>query len=435
MRKIINFPNGAKIIYRKNKQNKATVAEIGFFAGFKYSRDGVPHFLEHMLMKETNKRTENQVLDDKANIAFVNGATSKDRLFVDFHKSTRKIEECFEFASDLLLNFHISEDRFETEKSIILEEKCRSIDSRSKRIGAHHFHFYCPQVGTIEEFQNGVFGENEFIKNLTINDLEAYAKKHFVSNKFIMFILTSASKRKVIKLAKKYFINKLDKNDEVSIPFSVEKITGQEGLNIVKNQDSAIKCKLTLKVDTTEVKYKYNYAPRVLDFVMNKRNNLFKYSVRKSGLSYDPDYSFDLRGNQDDLVVGIEFTTSKEENIAQIISIFGDSIKSIKETGVFEKELETFKINKKLSEDLELPIDRDRLLSLMVNTYAEIGEEKPKSNRFYKKLLKKCSVSDCNECINRFFNKNNDLHITIMGNVDENKLLSIEEYRNLVFKD
>lgn len=52
-----------------------------------------------------------------------------------------------------------------------------------------------------------------------------------------------------------------------------------------------------------------------------------------------------------------------------------------------------------------------------------------------KKQIKKVTVNSVKENIDRCFNKENDIHITIMANIDEDKIKSVNEYKNLIFKD
>ena len=141
--KVYKFNNGATLIYKKRKICEATAVQAGFWAGHYYMKEinGLPHFAEHMLFKGTKNRTENEIIQDEIDITPVGAVTSDYALFVEFFESNKKINECFEFASDILLNTSLNEELIENEKKVVFEEKERAIDRVNKNIFIKQFRF------------------------------------------------------------------------------------------------------------------------------------------------------------------------------------------------------------------------------------------------------------------------------------------------------
>ena len=435
-RKIYKFPNGATLIYKKRTSNKATAVNAGFFCGHQYENNGLPHFFEHMLFKGTTKRTMEQIIDDRAAITFLNAYTNNDLVCVTFYQSNKRIEESFEYASDVLLNSTFDEKKLANEVKVVTEEKVRYIDNQKKSLLFMHEMFIKKDYKSLEYQADRIFGTDEFLNNITSKDLYEYREKHFVSDKFIISVTSSLSFGKIKKLVKKYFLKNIKEAKQPSIILPLQKfdINQEEGLNVVQNKDKGYKAIVTIKMNVEENSYRFDYNLDCLSESLAERKDLYHYEVRKQGLAYSCRTGVDYNDNYKTIWLGVDLTTSSIENIEKIFSILGDSIVKLKTNGLEQKEIDLFKENYLISRDTRrLPAYKDSVYENL-EKFIKYGNEKPKTlkqiEKFYDAVTKETIITNINKC----FDSNNTIHISIMGDVDESKLKTIDVYKKLIFK-
>jgi len=435
-RKIYKFKNGATLLYKRRKLCNATSLVAGFFCGHKYENNGLPHLFEHMMMKGTTKRTYDQIIEDKTNISFLNAYTNDNMICTTIYQSNKKLEEIFEFSSDILFNSTFDQENKDSEVNVIMEEKTRWIDQCTKNISQQHYCFLRSSEGSIQQMADRMFGNEDFLKSITKEDFINYKNKHFVPNKFIASVTTSLPFGKIKKLIKKYYINNLKQPNEESIlpPLSYT-IDAKQSINIIKSESQGLRVIVSIKNNVEKGCYRFDYNLDCLNERLDHKTNSLKQTTRKNGLTYSCESAIDYNKLEDTMWVGASFSTRTLENMEQILSIFGDSIKQLKKDGLSEQEIALFKENCKLVRDKRMPVDYIESSDNFIRHYHKYGDEKPKTNKEIDKLRDKITTQSIKETINKMYNPENDLHITIMGNIDESKLKTIEEYKKLIFKD
>ena len=173
-RKIYKFPNGATIIYSKRRSNKATAINAGFFCGHQYANNGLPHFFEHMFFKGTTNRSMEKIIDDRSEITFLNAYTNNDLVCVTFYQSNKRLDESFEYASDVLLNSTFDAEKLANEVKVVQEEKVRFLDNNKKSHMFMHEMFIKKDYKNIETQADRIFGTDEFLKSITAEDLISF---------------------------------------------------------------------------------------------------------------------------------------------------------------------------------------------------------------------------------------------------------------------
>ena len=163
--KVISLPGGGKLLYKKAKSGNATSAYIGFYAGSDYEKNGLPHFVEHMLFNGTKNRTRDQIKEDRTSICFLNAATGRDCLFAFFTQSNKNINACFEYMSDLLLNSTFPSDDIAGEAGVVLEEKMMKINKEKYSSTVNNYLFIFKDDESISDRNDKTFGKEEFLKN------------------------------------------------------------------------------------------------------------------------------------------------------------------------------------------------------------------------------------------------------------------------------
>lgn len=437
LKKYYRFKNGATIIYKKRKVGKATAMYAGFFCGAMYEKNGMPHFFEHMLFKGTNKRSVDDIIKDKSKITYLNACTNHYYMAVNFYESNKRIDKCFEYSSDVLLGSKFEQAYIDKEADVILEEAASDVNDLRRNLFLNHTYFIKEQYKNTNDYVEYWFGSEKFLKGLKTKDFLDFRNKHFVTDKFFVSVATTLPFYKIKKLVKKYYLSKINEPKEKSniIPFVYYPLTQKQGINFVKNDNSVIRCMVSIKMDTKGENYRYDYNFNCISRTISLRDDMFFYVCRKNGYVYDCDSYMYYNDNCDKIAYIFTFTTSKFENVEKIFSVIGETIKKLKNGELTENDVKDFK------EGYYVSIDKPSFTSFQshalnqITLYYKYGKEKQKSNSFTKKQIKKVTVNSVKENIDRCFNKENDIHITIMANIDEDKIKSVNEYKNLIFKD
>lgn len=432
---IIKFKNGATLIYKRRKIFNVTSLRAGFYAGHNYNGGqwGLPHLLEHMMMKQTNNRSQEQVIEDKTKITFLNAFTSHDFLMINFTESNRRADKCFEFASDCLFNTAFDEERFKNEKKVVLEEK-----KQKQSEATHDFDFqsymYIHEHKELDP--DFIFGTKEMLDSYTIEDLENFRKKNFVADKFILAICTSLSKRKVLKLVKKYFIDNLalqESPSEILPPLS-DNIEIDQSIKTYQTQDNDYKVRVYFSFDSEIDEFRTNPCMRFISRPFRSISKMFYQEARRLGLIYSgyviPDYSSLATKN----AMLVHFSTSKYENISKIFDLLNQTIVSLKNGSFSQEYLDQCKENAINDLDNEKYSKYSETCSLNLYTYLERGKVSFPRKKTKIKAIEKVTLVDINNCINRVFDKNNKLNIFMQGNFEGLNVPTIEEYKEQIYK-
>lgn len=434
--KVFRYKNGATLIYKRRKMCEATAVQAGFWAGHYYMEDinGLPHFAEHMLFKGTKNRTENEIIQDETEITSIGAVTSDYSLFVEFFESNKKINQCFEFASDILLNTSLNEESIENEKKVVFEEKERAIDKVNKNIFIKQFRFMEKDFKLDEETR---LGTKETLGKATLQDIQNFYDKHFVSDKFFISVASSLPIYKIKKLVKKYFINNLKTPNEPSqiIEFKKYLLEGDEGINIVKNSDKTISGLISIKfaVDDGE-KYKHDYNLSCLTADMNTRADTFYNVARKEGLIYDCGVSVNYNSLSSIMTMDFHFTTSSIDNVDRLFDLIGDTISIYKKESISEELIEKHKEKAIISLDKSFPSKYLHTVNSLKNEWFRYKKFDNISKRQKIKFFKAVNLNSIKENIDLIFNKENKVYITFMGNCDKTNFKSLDEYKSKIFK-
>lgn len=432
---IIKFKNGATLSYKRRKIFNVTSLCAGFYAGHNYNGGqwGLPHLLEHMMMKQTKNRSQEQVIEDKTKITFLNAFTSHDFLMVNFTESNRRADKCFEFASDCLFNTAFDEERFKNEKKVVLEEK-----KQKQSESTHDFDFqsymYIHEHKELDP--DFIFGTKEMLDSYTIEDLENFRKKNFVADKFILTICTSLSKRKVLKLVKKYFIDNLPLQESPSeiLPPLSDNIEIDQSIKTYQTQDNDYKVRVYFSFDSEIDEFRTNPCMRFISRPFRSISKMFYQEARRLGLIYSgyviPDYSSLTTKN----AMLVHFSTSKYENISKIFDLLNQTIVSLKNGSFSQEYLDQCKENAINDLDNEKYSKYSETCSLNLYTYLERGKVSFPRKKTKIKAIEKVTLVDINNCINRVFDKNNKLNIFMQGNFEGLNVPTIEEYKEQIYK-
>ena len=419
--KLIKLNNGATIIYNRNRANNYSAVTMGFLCGHKDNfKNGLAHFVEHMLMKETTSISFDKMKEIKTEVCpRINACTGDDNICVEFERTNKLFEESFKLASDILLNPTFNEDIMKTERGVINEEYKLKLNKLN-----HLPELFESQSITNDTTPEIALGTIEDLNNTTKEDLISFKEKYFTSNNFILSYCGNLHLAKVKRLANKYIIKHLKEDKSISFQPKCYKIIKGPNLFICTNDDENLKIVISYKNDKLNI-YERNMVKydAMLNY-LSKDKNLFHNELRSKGLVYFSNIR--CQRFSDGSLVNLIIYTSKEK-LYECLKIVNNSIRYVLNKKLPEKFISTYKNNIKYKEDECRPKVKIEIAYSNLNRYCRYKDIDVITKREYKKYVKDLTENDVQEAINEFFGNNAKPYITIMGNINESEVASYDE--------
>lgn len=214
--KICKYDNGAVLLYEQNFGSQSTMATLGFKCGSHLDGDkaGLSHFLEHMLVSDTDKLTRNEVERQNDQLDNIQNAfTTKDCIALNFNCPSVNFVETLKLNGDFIFRTHFDEKLMKDEIRPIVEEMNVSKDENNlgnmidKLTGATSNGYI---IGTKESITSEyILGTEQSLKSITTQDFFDYMNKWFVAENFVIAISSSLSFDEVKKAVDENIIKKL----------------------------------------------------------------------------------------------------------------------------------------------------------------------------------------------------------------------------------
>ena len=423
--KIIKLNNGATILYAKTKK-KASAISLGFLGGnMEDEKEGTAHFLEHMLLKQTKNRTFDEINKDKFEICRVGAFTSTLLTAVETLRTNRLINKSFDLLADILLNTKLDEKYIESEKGVIHEELNRRLDQFQTNI----MPFHASQMYEDRfDYPKGL-GSHENIESMSLEDLHKFRKKNYVSQNFLMSIVTKLPLRKVKKLYRQHIEPNLvvAENYQERRKYSFEPIK-PETLRIVNNEKlQQVECIITIVTNLKRDDYKNRTVSSYVRTLIGETTSPIFLKLREKGLTYIFSAA-QVYVCENHTSMELHFKTSPEK-VKSVIDIMSECFKEIYENGMDEDTFTQRTLNLKYLEDEEETVERImNRLNNMVDTYNLLGKFRKPYN--WEKENKKLTNEYVNEYFKMLLSKNNKMYVTYLGNLKEEDVYNLEETKS-----
>lgn len=201
---IISFANGLRLAYL---HTDSLVSHLGItvLAGSRFEtpeQEGLAHFLEHCIFKGTKHRKAFHVLSRLDSVGGeLNAYTSKEEMVLYASFTNNHLTRAMDLLADITQNSSFPEREIEKEKEIVLDEINSYLDSPGEKI-------FDDFEGLL--FQNhslgyNILGTKESVASFTKKDLEAFMKKHYVTENTVISYVGNASIDRLTKLIDRYF--------------------------------------------------------------------------------------------------------------------------------------------------------------------------------------------------------------------------------------
>src|ERR1700755_243494 len=134
---LYTLPNGIRIMY-KHSPMAVTHACILRNAGSRdelTNQSGLAHFIEHLLFKETERRSTNQILNRLELVgADLNAYTTKEYTCIHASLLNPYLERTMDLFEDIIFHSTFPDDELEKERGVILDEIASYLDQPEEAI-------------------------------------------------------------------------------------------------------------------------------------------------------------------------------------------------------------------------------------------------------------------------------------------------------------
>merc|ERR1711972_112747 len=196
--------NGMRVASEDSGVPTATVG-LWIDTGSRYetaANNGVAHFLEHMVFKGTEKRSQTQLELEVENMgAHLNAYTSREQTVFYAKCLSSDLGNAVEILADILQNSKLGEQEIERERGVILREM-QGVEMNLQEVVFDHLHAVAYQ-GT--PLGRTILGPAKNIKSINRNDLTHYINTHYKGPRMVLAGAGGVDHAKLCKLAESHF--------------------------------------------------------------------------------------------------------------------------------------------------------------------------------------------------------------------------------------
>jgi predicted Zn-dependent peptidase len=189
------FENGSVYIHHSVPSIKRAFVQIGFLIGSSFEKKGefgLSHLIEHLFFRAARHAPNGDVVARiEALGGEVNAYTSHDLMVFDLTCLGKDLKHILPIFFELFSEMNLTSAEFEKEKQVVIQEIKE--DEGDYEVKAEEWmmeHHYGAQYG------HPIGGQISDVKNLKLNQVKRFIKKHFVAEKMVGVFVTP-SKHKI----------------------------------------------------------------------------------------------------------------------------------------------------------------------------------------------------------------------------------------------
>ena len=200
------LPNGIRILF-KHSPSPITHCCFVLNAGSRDElpqKEGLAHFIEHLLFKETERRNTPQILNRLELVgADLNAYTTKEYTCIHASLLKQHLERTVDLFEDILFHSTFPADEMEKERGVILDEISSYLDQPEEAIqdDFEEYLFKGHPIG------NNILGTPESVALLNGADIKQFTAANNNTHQMIFAVYGDYDFKKLVKLCEKYFGN------------------------------------------------------------------------------------------------------------------------------------------------------------------------------------------------------------------------------------
>jgi predicted Zn-dependent peptidase len=201
---LYTLSNGIRIMY-KHAPSSVTHCCVLVNSGSRDElpeQEGLAHFIEHLLFKETERRSTNQILNRLELVgADLNAYTTKEYTCIHASFLNPYLERTIDLFEDILFHSTFPEEEVEKERGVIQDEIASYLDQPEEAIqdDFEELLFKDHPIG------KNILGTPETVGRLNRDDMKQFIAANYNTNEIIFAVIGDYDFKRVSKLGDKYF--------------------------------------------------------------------------------------------------------------------------------------------------------------------------------------------------------------------------------------
>ncbi len=201
----IRLKNGLRVVGEQMPHVRSVSVGVWVGVGSRAetaAKNGISHFMEHMLFKGTEKRTAAQIACDMDAIGGnLNAYTTREYTCYYAKSVDSDVETVFDVLADMYTGSRLCEEETELERGVILEEISMYEDSPEDVAQE--------MLASLVWKQNplgfGIAGTRETVQAITAADLRAFWQKYYTAKNTVIAVAGSFDEAQIVQLSERYF--------------------------------------------------------------------------------------------------------------------------------------------------------------------------------------------------------------------------------------
>ncbi|WP_354485624.1 M16 family metallopeptidase [Mucilaginibacter rubeus] len=235
---LYTLPNGIRILY---KHWPSAITHCCFIvnAGSRDEapgQEGLAHFIEHLLFKETERRNTNQILNRLELVgADLNAYTTKEYTCIHASLLNQHLDRTMDLFEDILFHSTFPNDEQEKERGVILDEIASYLDQPEEAIQDDFEELLFKE----HPMGQNILGTPETVGRLNGDDIRGFIAANYNTTEMIFAVHGNYEFRKLVAMSEKYFghvpLNELQKK-------RIKPVQNPGGIHIVNKPISQTHC-------------------------------------------------------------------------------------------------------------------------------------------------------------------------------------------------
>lgn len=334
----IQLKNGIRFLLEEIPSVRSVAVGIWVKAGSRYEekeKNGISHFIEHMLFKGTKKRTAKEIAQAFDRLGGqVNAFTSKE--YTCFYAKVLDIhlDQSLEILTDMLKDSQFHPAEMEKEKQVILEEIGMVEDTPDDVI-----HDLIAEV-TFGDHPLGysILGQPSTLQNFSREDIDTYMSERYRPESLVVSIAGHFDRDVVKKWIEIFSSIEGGKGQEYRTPSFPQYMEER----LVRYRPELEQAHLAISLPGLSFKDDAIYSMSVLNTILggSMSSRLFQEIREEKGLAYNV-YSYHTAYQETGLLV--IYVGTRPEQLGQVEGMIDAILEEMGEHGVTEEELSATK--------------------------------------------------------------------------------------------
>ncbi|OCX50263.1 zinc protease [Mucilaginibacter sp. PPCGB 2223] len=201
---VYTLPNGIRLLH---KHAVSPLAHCCFIvnAGARDEapgKDGLAHFIEHLLFKATERRNTEQILNRLELVgADLNAYTTKEYTCIHASFLKQHLERAIDLTEDIVFHSTFPEEELVKEKSVVLDEIASYLDQPDEAIQDD----FEDMLFKHHPLGRNILGTADSVSALSRPDVKDFVAQNYNTHQMVFAVLGEYDFKKLVKLAEKYF--------------------------------------------------------------------------------------------------------------------------------------------------------------------------------------------------------------------------------------